>query len=131
MASKNDVYKVKSVATKELIKKYEEAGYYFRFQDKKQRLTWRSKSWGMIYSSAREAERDGSTVLNGKSCVSKAKDLVRWCCEFDSKFHVVIVFKGTWMEYGHDGEDVARYEGLVDVFDLDQFCEVAFESEEE
>lgn len=117
-------YKVKTVPTEELLKEYEDAGYYFRFQDKNYKLTSRSKSFGMIYSNAKEALADGSTVLNGKSCVSNPKDLIRWCCEFDNKFHVVIVFKGTWKEHGHDGEDVVRYEGLVDVFEYNSFIKL-------
>ena len=76
----------------------------------------------MIYKSAKEALRDGSEVLEGKSCVDKASRLKQWCCEFDNNWHVVIVFKGYHKGYGSDGEDVCRYDGLIDVFSYDEFC---------
>lgn len=121
------MYKAKTVPTLELINKYEEEGYFFRFQNPQHRLTSRSKSWGMVYGSAREAIRDGSVVLSGKSCVTKAKALMEWSCYYDNNY-VVLVFKGyDTYETGHDGEDVATYSRMVDVFSYDDFLSLYVE----
>jgi hypothetical protein len=83
-------------------------------------MSSRSKSWGMIYESAREAIVEGSTVLDGKSCTETAWELMRWHEEFD-KDYVVVVFAGQENGNGHDGETVAIYEHKIDVFSYKDF----------
>lgn len=124
MASKNIIYKVTEIPTIEKIKEYKNKGYFFRFQNPYYKLTSRSKSWGMIYSSAREAEKDGSTVLNGKSCVKDVTDLIEYVDRFGND-DVVLVFKGQeQQETGHDGEIVATYYKKIAVWKYEDFCNI-------
>ena len=112
-------YKVNSKATMELIEELNRnKDVYFRFQDPNIRLTKKSKSWGMIYSSAREAIADGSTVLNGKSCTETLEDLMQYAQYYDNNY-IVMAFAGEYNGTGHDGECVCKYNGKVAVFNFD------------
>jgi hypothetical protein len=94
---------------------------FFRFHDPKRRLSSRSKSWGMVFESEREALSCGSTVLNGKSCVKDAEKLMEWKRSFDNSY-VVVAFEGQdTKEEGHDGEMVATYYKKVKCFSYEDF----------
>lgn len=109
--------------TPELLEKLsEQENVFFRFHDPKRRISSRSKSWGMIYSSEREAITDGSDILYGKSCVETASELMDYTQYFYDK-HVVIAFIGEDTgESGHDGEIVATYYKKVATFSYSDFC---------
>ena len=114
-------YKVDSKATIELIEELNSRkDVYFRFHDPSIRMTYKSKSWGMIYSSAREAEADGSEVLDGKSCMDTIEGLMQYEQYYDSSY-VVIAFIGDYNGLGTDGECVAKYNGKVAVFNFEDF----------
>lgn len=116
-------YKVDSKPTMELIEELNNRkDIYFRFHDPSIRMTYKSKSWGMIYSSAREAEADGSEVLEGKSCESTIEDLMAHVDQYDKDF-VVIAFVGDYNGIGTDGECVAKYRGKVAVFEFEDFTD--------
>lgn len=119
MASKNLIYKVNGVPTKELVEKYNENNQiFFRFQEPHQKLTSRSKSWGMIYQTEREAITDGCEILPGKSCMDTLEGLKKWICEYNDDY-VVLVFEGHDTGYtGHDGEYVATYYKKVAVWNM-------------
>lgn len=102
---------------------------YFRFQNPNRILTEDSKSWGMIYSSEKEAIEEGSDVLEGKSCVDSPEKLIDWSNYYDSKYYVVLAFKGEYNGTGHDGEDVVKYKETVEVLHLDRFLDL-FRDEE-
>lgn len=99
----------------------DEQDAYFRFQC----LDWevRSYSCGMIYSNAMEALEDGSTVLDGKSCVSNWRQLYQFKDSFDADF-AVMAFNGQYNGTGHDGEDVVSPDELVAVYDFCKFLEI-------
>lgn len=99
----------------------EQKNVFFRFHDPKRRLSSRSKSWGMVFESEREALSCGSTVLNGKSCVKDAEKLMEWKRNFDDTY-VIIAFEG-WDtgETGHDGEIVATYYKKIKCFSYQDF----------
>lgn len=132
MASKNIIYKVNGKPTKELVEKYNSDPYiFFRFQDPHQKLTSRSCSWEMCYSSKIEAIRDyketdrdpKDAILNGKSCMNTLEGLSNWSAQFDSGC-VVLVFAGRDTgEYGHDGEWVAQYYNKIAVWGMDDALE--------
>lgn len=114
-------YKVDSKPTMELIEKLnEDRNIYFRFHDPSIRMTYKSKSWGMIYSSEREALADGSEVLDGKSCMDTIEGLMSYIDSYD-KDYVVMAFIGDYNGTGSDGECVCRYSGKVAVFDFEEF----------
>lgn len=114
-------YKVDNKATMELIEELNNnKDVYFRFHDPSIRMTYKSKSWGMIYSSAREAEADGSEVLDGKSCMDTIEGLMQYEQYYDSSY-VVIAFIGDYNGLGTDGECVCKYNGKVAVFDFEDF----------
>jgi hypothetical protein len=99
----------------------EQENVFFRFHDPDRRLSNRSKSWGMIFESEREALSCGSTVLEGKSCTETAEELMRWAGEFDNSY-VIIVFEGQdTKEEGHDGEAVATYNKKIKCFSYQDF----------
>lgn len=99
----------------------EQKNIFWRFHDPERRMSSRSKSWGMIYSSEREAIQDGSTILNGKSCEKYPENLMKWADCFDNS-HVVIAFLGyDTRETGHDGEYVATYYQKIKTFNYDDF----------
>lgn len=115
-------YKVDSTATMELIEELNaDRNIYFRFHDPSIRLTYKSKSWGMIYSSAREAEADGSEVLDGKSCMDTLEGVMSYANEFD-KDYVLMAFVGDYNGSGSDGECVCKYRGKVAVFSYEDIC---------
>ena len=69
------IYEVNNKPTIDKIENFDdERNTYYRFQNKDWEMG--TQSWGMIYSSPEEAIEDGSTVLNGKSCCSTAKELL-------------------------------------------------------
>lgn len=138
MASKNLIYKVNGVPTKELVERFNnDDNIFFRFQEPHQKLTSRSCSWGMIFQSKAEAIRDceqwGMTpdeaVLPGKSCTAKLKDLEKWICEFSNNY-VVLAFEGTDTGVaGHDGEYVATYHKKVAVWSIEDVKKYLEENE--
>lgn len=116
-------YKVDSKPTMELIEKLNNRkDVYFRFHDPSIRMTYKSKSWGMIYSSAREAEADGSEVLDGKSCMDTIEGVMSYVDAYD-KDYVVMAFVGDYNGTGSDGECVCKYRGKVAVFDFEEFTD--------
>lgn len=130
MASKNLMYKVTGVPTEELIEKYSnDSNIFFRFQEPHQRLTSRSKSWGMIYETEREAIADGCEILPGKSCMDTLEGLWKWAQYFDDDY-VVLVFEGKDTgATGHDGEYVATYYKKVAVWSMEDVTKYAMERE--
>lgn len=132
MASKNIIYKVNGKPTKQLVDKYNnDSNIFFRFQDPHQKLTSRSCSWGMIYSSKTEAIRDykemgldpEDAILNGKSCMDTLEGLSQFTNAFDNSY-VCLVFAGKdTYETGHDGEYVATYYNKVEVWSFDDVLE--------
>jgi hypothetical protein len=104
--------------------KWQEEGY-FRVQD----MDWKVglKSWGMIYTSAKEAIEDGGTILDGKSCVSEWRQLYQFWDgwgRFGGKGLCVLVFKGIRNGYGHDDECVVKPEKVVVTLDCSRFLEI-------
>jgi hypothetical protein len=101
--------------------KWEEKSY-FRFQC----LEWTvgEKSFGMIYSTAKEARAEGSTVLDGKSCVSEWRQLYQFWDSFSTQNFCILVFTGTKNGYGHDGECVVKPEKVIAVLDCKKFMEI-------
>ncbi len=95
---------------------------FFRFHDPNRRMSSRSKSWGMIYTSEREAITDGSTVLEGKSCMPTAEQLMEWKDCFDDDYVVIAFYGCDTRETGHDGEYVATYIKKAAVFNYKDFC---------
>lgn len=132
-------YKVDSKPTKELIEKFDnDNNTFYRFQEPERKLTSRSKSWGMIYSSAKEAirycEEYGWTkeeaVLPGKSCMPTFKEIIsgKWITQFNNEF-VLLVFEGEDTGVtGHDGEYVAKYNKKVAVWNYEDVVEYAKEN---
>lgn len=128
--SKKPIYAVTHTLSKDLVDKLDnEPDVYYRFQDKNQKLTSRSESWGMIYGSRQEARRaykeegldPDDAVLPGKSCVSKLKDLDQWSPYYDNDY-VILAFKGTDTGVvGHDGEIVATYHKKVATFSMEDY----------
>lgn len=126
-------WEVNNKPTLEKIEKYDnEKGVYFRFQDKDYELG--TKSWGMIYGSEEEAreayEEEGlnpdDAILNGKSCCSTSREAMRFAGEFDGAINVVLVLTGNYVEEGHDGEDVVDVAEILEVWDFDEFCKLAY-----
>lgn len=131
------IYEVNNKPTQEKVRMYdEENNTYYRFQMKDWEMG--THSWGMIYDSAEEAieccEDDGLTpetaVLDGKCCCFTAKELLRFCNAFDKDFRVLVV-NGTYVEEGHDGEDVVDIDGIIEIWDFDEFIELVDNIEEE
>ena len=127
------LWNVTGTATEEKVNKYNADKYvYFRYQDKDYELG--SKSWGMIYGSEEEAREayieDGlnpdDAILNGKSCCSDSDTALSFASEFDESVNVILVLTGRWVQVGHDGEDVIEVEEVLDVWDYDEFCKVAY-----
>jgi len=96
---------------------------YFRFQC----IDWavREISHGMIYADAEEAIEDGSTVLNGKSCVKDWRQLDQFkdSC-WDGTDFAVLVFNGSCAGDGHDGEEVVTPDTFLAAFDAKKFMDV-------
>ena len=116
------IYKKRDKCTPELLRQLsEKENVFFRFHNPYRRLSSRSKSWEMGYESELEAIREGSTVLEGKSCTKEAKDLMEFEHAFDSSY-VVLAFEG-WDtgQTGHDGEIVATYYKKVKCFNYEDF----------
>jgi hypothetical protein len=101
--------------------KWQEEGY-FRFQC----LDWKVglKSWGMIFATAKEAKEEGSTILNGKSCVSEWRQLYQFWPMFSTEDFCVLVFTGVGNGRGHDGECVVIPEKFIAALDCKQFMEI-------
>ncbi|MCK9327856.1 MAG: hypothetical protein M0P69_20340 [Bacteroidales bacterium] len=102
---------------------------YFRFQC----LDWevRDYSCGMMYADAEEAIEDGSTVLNGKSCVRNWRQLDAFSDSFgDGTDFVVMVFSGYRVGEGHDGEDVVTPERFLAAFDATRFLDILEEEKD-
>lgn len=129
MASKNLVYKVNGVPTQELIEKLDNNdNIFFRFQEPHQKLTSRSKSWGMIYSTEREAIADGCEILPGKSCMPTFAEILRWL-DYYCKDYILLAFEGNDTGYtGHDGEYVATYYKKVAVWNFEDVKKYAEEN---
>jgi hypothetical protein len=143
MASKNLQYKVNGAPTKEDIEKFDNDEHiFYRFQNPYIRLTSRSKSWGMIYDSEREARKaykdddlnPDDAILNGKSCMPTFEEIISYS-QYYSNDDVLLVFNGTdTFETGHDGEYVATYEGKVAVWsmvDVNEYANKLYEESQE
>lgn len=139
MASKNIIYKVDNKPTKELIEKLnDDRDVFFRFQNPYQKLTKRSKSWGMIYQSEREARSDyksmdldpDDAILNGKSCMDTLEGLYDWIDQFDKDYVVLAFYGSDTGETGHDEEYVCTYCGKVAVFNFKDVVEYMENKEE-
>lgn len=126
-------WEVNNKPSLEKINKYNEgARVYFRYQDKDYELG--TKSWGMIYGSEEEAreayELDGlnpdDAILNGKSCCYTSNEALSFASEFNESVNVVLILTGRWVEKGHDGEDVVDVDEVLEVWDYDEFCKLAY-----
>ena len=96
---------------------------YFRFQC----IDWevREISHGMIYANAEEAIEDGNTILPGKSCVRNWRQLDQFkdSC-WDGTDFAVLVFNGSLVGEGHDGEEVVTPGIFLTAFDAKKFMGV-------
>ena len=120
-----DLYPVNSTPSQEKLKKYDDdRNAFYRYQCKEWEMG--TESWGMIYSTGEEAIEDGSTVLNGKSCCSTAREARHYRDEFDTDFRVLVV-RGDDIESGHDGESVVDIEEILEIWDYDEFLKQADE----
>lgn len=128
MKSKNLIYKINEVPTKELVEKYDsDRDIFFRFQNPEWELTRDSKSWGMIFSSEEEAIRDAEewgyteeeAVLPGKSCMNTLENVWRYADQFNDDY-VMLVFEGedTGIN-GHDDEFVAEFIKPIAVWSIE------------
>lgn len=121
------MYEVNNTPTEEKIEMFDdERDTYYRFQNKEWEMG--NQSWGMIYSTAEEAIEDGSTVLNGKSCCSTAKELYKFMDYFDNDFNVLIL-EGSWIEEGHDGEDVVDVSSIKEIWSFEDFKKIMWDME--
>lgn len=96
---------------------------YFRFQC----LDWepRECSHGMIYANAEEALEEGSSILDGKSCVKNWRQLGQFAESFgDGTDFAILVFTGNYVGNGHDGEDVVKPDFFLAAFDAKKFMAV-------
>lgn len=129
MKSKTIIHKITETPTIEKIRQYREAGCFFRFQDAHIKLTENSKSWGMIYHTQAEAKREGSTILNGKSCTDSVLGLLQYVNQFGDD-DVILVFNGhDTRELGHDNEIVATYYNTVAVWSMEDYLKIVDEAE--
>lgn len=127
------VFKKLDQCTVEDLEKFDDMeNVFFRFHDPRRRLSSRSKSWGMIYSSEAEARREykemdldpDEAILPGKSCTDTAEELLNWITEFDNDY-VVIVFNGVDTRViGHDGETVATYINKIKTYLIEDFYNI-------
>lgn len=134
MKCKNIVYKSTETPTIEKAKEYKDAGYFFRFQDAYIRLTEKSKSWPMCYSTATEARKAGELVSNGKSCVENFYDLIDYTDVFAEEANsVVLIFEGS--DTGESGDDmnevIATFYEAKAVWNYKDFIEFIPEIERE
>lgn len=122
------IYEVNNKPTIDKIENFDdERNTYYRFQNKDWEMG--TQSWGMIYSSPEEAIEDGSTVLNGKSCCSTAKELYNFMDYFDADFNVLIL-EGDWVEEGHDGEDVVEVSSIKEIWSFEDFKKIMWDMED-
>ena len=129
------IYEVNNNPTIEKLDKYSyDDRYYFRFQMKDWEMG--DKSWGMGYTTEKEAmeaweelELDPEeAVLEGKSCCSNAKRLASFSSYFDKDFRV-IVLTGSYVQEGHDGEDVVDVWDIEEIWDYSEFMNIVNEWE--
>ena len=121
-------YEVNNKPTIDKIENFDdERNTYYRFQNKDWEMG--TQSWGMIYSTPEEAIEDGSTVLNGKSCCSTAKELYNFMDYFDTDFNVLIL-EGDWVEEGHDGEDVVEVSSIKEIWSFEDFKKIMWDMED-
>lgn len=119
------IHNVNNVPSLEKLDTYNNnSNTFYRFQDKKYDIG--TQSWGMIYSSPEEAEEDGSTVLNGKSCWSTSREMLGYTGTFDNDC-VVLVVTGYDVESGHDGESVVFIDSVLEIWDRKEFINIATE----
>lgn len=112
-------YEINNQPTVDKINEYDEDNRtYYRFQMKDWEMG--TQSWGMIYNTPEEAIEDGSTVLEGKSCCSTANQLWDFAQCFDKDFRVLVV-KGSYVEEGHDGEEVVEIDEIVEIWGFNEF----------
>jgi hypothetical protein len=122
------IYEVNNKPTIDKIENFDdERNTYYRFQNKDWGIG--TQSWGMIYSTPEEAIEDGSTVLNGKSCCSTAKELYNFMDYFDTDFNVLIL-EGDWVEEGHDGEDVVEVSSIKEIWSFEDFKKIMWDMED-
>jgi len=113
------IYTVNNKPTAEKITDYNyNSGVFFRIQDPDYEMG--TQSWGMIYSTPEEAIEDGSTVLEGKSCFRTARELNGYNGTFADNC-VVLVFSGWDAGYGHDGEDLADVDEILEIWNMQEF----------
>lgn len=106
---------------------------FYRFHNPNRRLSSRSESWGMIFSSKAEALRDAresgldeeDAILPGKSCMPTFKEIFDFVDQFD-KDYILIAFQGRDTRItGHDGEYVATYQKKVACFSFEDVLDLA------
>ena len=97
---------------------------FYRLQDKKYDIG--TQSWEMCYSSAEEAEEDGSTVLDGKSAWRTSREMLGYSGTF-CKDSVVLVVTGYDVASGHDGESVVSIDSVLEIWSHEDFIEAARE----
>lgn len=130
------MFKVNSILTPELVEKFDQdRGIFYRFQNPNYEIEGEyMQSWGMIFSSAKEAREcaeewgmsEDEAVLPGKSCGFTFKEVMRWSEQFGDD-DVLLAFEGVDTGVsGHDGEWVAEYIAPVAVFSkqdaLEYYC---------
>lgn len=127
------IYTVNNQPTIQKIKEYnEQDNVYFRFQNSEWEMG--EKSWGMIFDSEEDAiencEEWGMTpeeaILDGKSACYTSTQALNFASNFDKEF-VVLVLKGSYVQDGHDEEPVIDVKEILEVWDYNEFCKVAFE----
>ena len=113
------LYPVNNKPTAEKIENYnDKSNMFYRFQDPTLKIG--TQSWGMIYSTPEEAIEDGSTVLEGKSCFRTARELYGYTGTFAGDA-VVLIFSGWDAGTGHDGEDLADVEEILEIWNMQEF----------
>lgn len=127
------MFKVNSKLTKEMVEKFDkDRGIFYRFQNPNYEIEGEyTQSWGMIFSSAKQAREcaeewgmgEDEAVLPGKSCGFTLEEVMRWVDQFGYD-DVLLVFEGVDTGVsGHDGEWVAEYISPIAVFSMQDVVE--------
>jgi len=106
----------------ELVLEAEKGNIFFRYQQPEYILTPGQLSWCCGYESAEEAEADGGTVEQGKSCMADPLELYKnYSSDYSYEGGIVVAFEGRYVGQGNNGEDIAEFEKTVTAFDASEF----------